>query len=75
MKATEDDDDIKQLYFNAKDKEQLENIKKALKGEHDLISNNTFQDSNNTKVDTSNENFEKTLASNRFVSIANGKSD
>ena len=31
MKATEDDDDIKQLYFNAKDKEQLENIKKALK--------------------------------------------
>jgi hypothetical protein len=75
MKATEDDDDIKQLYFNAKDKEQLENIKKALKGEHDLISNNTFKDSNNTKVGTSNENFEKTLASNRFVSIANGKSD
>lgn len=75
MKATEDDDDIKQLYFNAKDKEQLENIKKALKGEHDLISNNTFKDSNNTKVDTSNENFYKSLASNRFVPIANGKSD
>ena len=60
-KTTEEDqDDLKHLYFNAKDKEQLENIKKALKGEHDLISNNTYKNSNNTKADTSHENLENT---------------
>jgi len=34
LKANEEDkDEVRQLYFNAKDKEQLENIKRALKGE------------------------------------------
>jgi len=34
LKSNEEEkDEIKQLYFNAKDKEQLESIKRALKGE------------------------------------------
>lgn len=62
------------MYFNAKDKEQLESIKRALKGDQDIYSNNTYKTTSNTNADTYQDQ-DKTLLSNRFVSIANGKSD
>lgn len=53
LKSNEEEkDEIKQLYFNAKDKEQLESIKRALKGEQDVYSSNTYKNSSNTNADT-----------------------
>lgn len=40
------------MYFNAKDKEQLESIKRALKGDQDIYSNKTYKTTSNTNADT-----------------------